>query len=57
MRLAKAACLLWHDLTREHAGAVALGHAVLVVDLYAKEARRGEVLFIRLDTNDKNAQA
>jgi hypothetical protein len=26
-----------HDLAREHAGAVALGHAVFVVDLHAEQ--------------------
>jgi hypothetical protein len=36
MRLAEAARRLLHDLPREHAGAVALGHAVFIADLDAE---------------------
>jgi hypothetical protein len=48
---------LQHDLTGEHAGAVALSHAVLIVDFDPKQARRGAVLLTRLDTTDKNCEA
>jgi hypothetical protein len=36
---------LLHDLTWEHAGAVALGHAVLVVGFDTEQARRRAILF------------
>jgi len=54
MRLANAATRHWHDLAGEHAGAVALRHAVLVVDLHPEQPRRRRILLIRLDKNDKN---
>jgi len=44
-----------HHRPREHAGARARGHAVLVVDFDAEQARRRRVLLVRLDTNDKLA--
>ena len=44
-----------YDLAGEHAGAVALGHAVVVVDLDAEQTRRGGVLFIRRYLNDKTS--
>jgi hypothetical protein len=55
MELDQAAMRLLHDLAWEYARAVALGHGVLVVDFDAEQARRGAVLLIRLDTNNKTA--
>ena len=43
-----------HDFTREHAGAVALSYAVLVIDLDQEETGRGRVLLIRRDADDKD---
>jgi hypothetical protein len=36
MRLADAAWRHWHDLTGEHAGAVALCHSMLVIHFHMK---------------------
>jgi hypothetical protein len=44
-----------HDLAREHAGTVSLRHAVFIVDPNAEKTRRGRVLLIRLDANDKTS--
>jgi len=41
----------------KHPHAVALGHAVLVVDLDAEQARGGRILFIRLYSNAKKVRA
>ncbi len=44
-----------HDLAGEHAGGVALRHAVFVIHLYPEQTRRGGVLFIGRDSNDKTS--
>ena len=63
MRLAKAACLLWHDLVREHPGAVSLRHAVLrrrlsaLYTLTRNSPDEGGVLFCKIGHKRQNACA
>jgi hypothetical protein len=41
------------EVAGEHPGAVFLGHAMFVADLDAEQARRGGVVFVGRDSNDK----
>ena len=42
-----------HDFAGEHAGAISLRHAMLIIYFHTKQAGTWRILLIRLDTNDK----